>query len=312
MTFDLPTPVPHPDGVEESLRFAEVTSPDGTRLVGWTNDVDGPPVLVCNGLGTPAYAWPALLTPDAGVRAIGWHHRGLGGSERPADPRAVTVDDFVTDAIATMDAFGVERAVVAGWSIGVNTMFELALRHPDRVAGLFAVAGVPGDTFASLFGAAPLPRSVRRAAGRTIAKGLSAAARPLAALQRGYDINETVGKVLTHTGFMLPSDDLAGLRRGVGVFLDMPLDWYMHVAHTASLHLGSELSTLDVPTYFLAGKYDIIARASDQRAAAAAIPDAVYDELPGSHFLTMEKPAEVHRRLLDFVAQVEAAESVSE
>ena len=41
-----------------------------------------------------------------------------------------------------------------GWSMGVNTMFELAFRHPERVSGLFAVAGVPGDTFATML--APL------------------------------------------------------------------------------------------------------------------------------------------------------------
>ena len=45
-----------------------------------------------------------------------------------------------------LTAPGVDRCVVAGWSFGVNTAFELALRHPERVSGLFAVAGVPGGT----------------------------------------------------------------------------------------------------------------------------------------------------------------------
>lgn len=304
MTFALPTPVPHPEGIEESLRFHEVVSGDGTRLAGWTNDVEGPTVLVCNGLGVPAYAWPALLTPDCGVHAIGWHQRGLGGSERPLDPTRVGIDDFVADALATMDAFGVEQCVVAGWSIGVNTMFELALRHPERVSGLFAVAGVPGDTFGSLGGALPLPRPVRRALGRTVARTLGEIARPLAWMQRPYDIPPAVGQLLTHSGFMLPSDDLAGLRRGVGQFMDMPLDWYMRMAVRASQHLGRPLTDIDIPTAFLAGRYDVLARAAHQREAAAAIPHAEYDELPGSHFLTMEKPTAVHDRLLTFLEQV--------
>ena len=42
---------------------------------------------------------------------------------------------------------GVAACPVAGWSIGVNTMFELAVTHPQRVTGLFALAGVPGETF---------------------------------------------------------------------------------------------------------------------------------------------------------------------
>ena len=42
-----------------------------------------------------------------------------------------------------MDHFGVDRAVLMGSSMGVDTAFELALRQPERVTGIFAVAGVP-------------------------------------------------------------------------------------------------------------------------------------------------------------------------
>ena len=49
-----------------------------------------------------------------------------------------------------MDDAGIDACVLMGWSMGVNTMFELAVTHPERVTGLFAVGGVPGDTFASM------------------------------------------------------------------------------------------------------------------------------------------------------------------
>ena len=62
-----------------------------------------------------------------------------------------------------MDHFGLDRPVLAGWSMGVNTVFELALRQPERVAGLFAVAGVPGDTFSTMLAPLYVPRA-RRAA----------------------------------------------------------------------------------------------------------------------------------------------------
>ncbi|MDT4961373.1 MAG: 3-oxoadipate enol-lactonase, partial [Pseudonocardiales bacterium] len=35
----------------ESLRYYDVRSADGTKLQAWTNDADGPTVLLCNGLG---------------------------------------------------------------------------------------------------------------------------------------------------------------------------------------------------------------------------------------------------------------------
>ena len=124
-----------------ALRFHDVTSADGTRLRAWTNDGDGPTVLLCNGLGTNPHAWPALLRRDCGVRVVSWNHRGTGGSDRPADPDRIGVEAFVEDAIAVLDDAGVDRCVVAGWSFGVNTAFELAVLAPERVSGLFAVAG---------------------------------------------------------------------------------------------------------------------------------------------------------------------------
>src|SRR3954451_23730582 len=91
-----------------ALRYYDVTSADGTRLRAWTNDVEGPTVLLCNGLGTNPFAWPALLDPSCGVRVISWNHRGTGGSDRPADPEAVGVESFVDDAIAVLDDAGVD------------------------------------------------------------------------------------------------------------------------------------------------------------------------------------------------------------
>ncbi len=119
--------------------------------------------MLCNGLGTSAWAWPALLSPDCEVRVVSWNHRGTGGSDRPADPQRVGIEEFVEDALSVMDHYGVDRAVLMGWSMGVNTMFELAVRSPERVTGLFAVAGVPGDTFATMLGPLRLPHSAARA-----------------------------------------------------------------------------------------------------------------------------------------------------
>jgi hypothetical protein len=54
--------LPTPSG-RESLRFYDVVSADGTRLRAWTNDADGPTVLLCNGLGTSPYAWRPCSAP---------------------------------------------------------------------------------------------------------------------------------------------------------------------------------------------------------------------------------------------------------
>jgi len=143
-----------------------VRSADGTEIRAWCNDGTGIPVLLCNGLGAPPEAWPGLVARDSGYRVVTWSHRGLGGSDRPADPARVRVEDHVDDARAVLDAFGLETATVVGWSLGVNVAFELALEDAARVDGVLAVAGVPGGSYSSLFATYGVPRPLRARMGR--------------------------------------------------------------------------------------------------------------------------------------------------
>ena len=143
----------------------EVRGADGTSIRAWCNDGEGPPVLLCNGLGAPAAAWPRLIARGSGYRVISWDYRGLGGSQRPADRERLRVEHHAADARAVLDAFGVPSATLVGWSLGVNVAFELALEDPARVAGVLAVAGVPGGSFSSLYAPLGVPRPLRTRIG---------------------------------------------------------------------------------------------------------------------------------------------------
>ncbi|MCW2761382.1 MAG: alpha/beta hydrolase fold protein [Marmoricola sp.] len=284
-----------------ALRYYTVTSRDGTELQAWTNDVAGPTVLLCNGLGTSPYVWPALLDPDCGVRVISWNHRGTGFSERPTDTGHVGIDAFAEDALAVMDDAGVDACVLMGWSMGVNTMFEVAVTHPERVTGLFAVGGVPGDTFASMGAPILIPRLLRKPITVNVARALKLAGKPLTQVAKRLTVGQLTYELLTHTGFMLPTPDPLMTRRAIKEFLTTPIDWYMHLALHSSLHLRVSLRNIDVPTSFVAGKYDILASSYDMSTAADRIPGAAYQELRATHFMSMEKPDEVHEALLDLL-----------
>ena len=292
----------------ETPAFRDILSDDGTHLRAWTNDpdglIDGPTVVLCNGLGTNAWCWPALLDPDCGVRIVSWNHRGVGGSERPVDPSHVEIQHFVQDGLSVMDHFGIDRATLMGWSMGVNTMFELASRHPERVDGLFAVAGVPGDTFATMLGPLHVPHAVARAVTVSLTRVLAVAGKALSPVARRLPIGPRTIAVLSHSGFMLPVRDPVLAAVGVKEFLTTPLDWYFHLALSTSRHARVRLSTIGVPAMFVAGTYDVLAGARDMATAAARMDDADYVELRGSHFLQMEHPEIVHQLLLDFVERV--------
>lgn len=286
------------------LRFYGVTSQDGTLLRAWTNDAVGPAVLLCNGLGTNPYAWPALLDQRCGVRVISWNHRGVGGSERPVDREAVGVDSFVEDALAVLDDAGIDSCPVAGWSIGVNTAFELAYRHPERVTGLFAVAGVPGGTFASMLAPLLIPRIVRRPLTINIARGLRQVGKVVSPVTTRLPIGVTTARLLRHSGFITRAADNTVVRQAVREFMSTDIDWYMHLAVAASKHMRVSLSGIKVPTAFVAGRYDVLASTKDMATASQRITDATYVELPGSHFIQMEHPDLVHAELLAWLERI--------
>ena len=293
---------------ELEVFFYTVESADGTRLRAWTNDpdcrIDGPTVLLCNGLGTNAWSSPALLRPDCGVRVISWNHRGVGGSDRPADPDRVGIEEFVEDALAVMTEAGLERATLMGWSMGVNTMFELAVRHPERVNGLFAVAGVPGDTFRTMLGPLRLPHPVARLITVNGSRALKLGGRLITPVTTRLPIGRRAIWLLGHSGFMLPPayPDLAA--RSIKEFLSTPIDWYFHLALKTSEHARVSLSAIDVPTAFVAGKWDILAGSRDMRTAAERVKDATYVELNGTHFIAMEQPQRIHDLLVEFLERI--------
>ena len=292
-----------------SLGFSDLLSDDGTHLRAWTNDpegaIDGPTVVLCNGLGTNPWTWPALLDPDCGVRVVSWNHRGTGGSDRPADPSHVEIQHFVQDALSVMDHYGIDQAVLMGWSMGVNTMFELAVHHPERVKGLFAVAGVPGDTFATMLGPMFVPRFVARSLTVGFSTVLKYAGKAITPVSSRLPIGPRAIAVISHSGFMFPVADRELAVRAVKEFLTTPIDWYFHLALSTSRHARVSLSKVQVPARFVAGSYDVLAGNRYMASAAERLEQGEYVKLRGTHFIAMEQPEQVHQLLLEFLESVD-------
>ncbi len=274
-----------------------MTGSDGTRLRAWCNDGEGEPVLLCNGLGTPPEAWPRIIAPGSGYRVLSWYQRGLGGSERPADPARVRVEDHAEDARAVLDAFDLPSATLVGWSLGVNVAFEVALEAPDRVDAVLAVAGVPGGTFSSMFAPYLVPRRLRAPLGR-FGSGLLPVLGPLLPLVAGtlppwYD-------ALLPAAFRGPAEELVHPSALFAVLRDFSRHdwrWYRHLALGLAEHEPLDVSKVACPVTFLAGRYDGLVDVADMRAAAQAVPGARLRELPGTHFLPLQYPRSMAEEL---------------
>jgi pimeloyl-ACP methyl ester carboxylesterase/predicted glycosyltransferase len=75
-------------------------------------------------------------------RCITYDARGNGKSDRPESVAAYSLDNLVADALAVMDATGVEQAVILGLSYGGYVTSVLAAYHPDRVKAAVLVGTV--------------------------------------------------------------------------------------------------------------------------------------------------------------------------
>jgi pimeloyl-ACP methyl ester carboxylesterase len=235
---------------------------------------------------------------------VSWNHRGTGGSDRPRDRSRVAIEQFVEDALSVMDHYGVDRSVLMGWSMGVNTMFELTVRHPERVTGLFAVAGVPGDTFSTMLGPLQLPRLAAKTLTVNLARVLKLGGKALTPVARRLPVGPRGISFLSHTGFMfhIPDPELAAV--AIKEFLTTPVDWYMHLGVHTARHPRVSLRDIKVPVVLVAATYDILAGARHMATAAERLADATYVELHGTHFIQMEQPERVHQLLRDFLHRV--------
>jgi pimeloyl-ACP methyl ester carboxylesterase len=115
----------------------EVATDDGVTLSGQASGV-GPAIVLLHGLtATRRYVVMGSRTLEReGHRVVSYDARGHGRSTAAPEPGAYGYDRLARDLEAVLNALGLERAILAGASMGAHTALRFALRHPERVAAL--------------------------------------------------------------------------------------------------------------------------------------------------------------------------------
>lgn len=98
---------------------------------------DGPAILFSHGFLMDHTMFDAQVEALAGqYRCIRWDERGFGDTVTDGP---FTYWDSAADAMAVLDACGVEQAVLVGMSQGGFLSIRAALAHPQRVRGLVLI-----------------------------------------------------------------------------------------------------------------------------------------------------------------------------
>jgi 3-oxoadipate enol-lactonase len=120
------------------------TARHGDVEIHWlrAGDRAGTPVLLVMGLSGSHRDWYRLIPHLADCDVVLLDNRGTGMSS--AVGGLLTMDDMARDAVAVLDAAGLETAHVHGTSMGGMIAQHLALTHRDRVRSLVLSATTPG------------------------------------------------------------------------------------------------------------------------------------------------------------------------
>ena len=241
----------------------------------------GPPVLLLHGFTGSSASWDEVrrwLAKDMQVVTVDLP--GHGRSPAPADPGFYALPR-VADAIArALDNMGIERVVVAGYSMGGRLALRLALAHPARCSALVLESTSPGI-------ASPDERAARRRSDAELAdlierEGIEAfvdrwETLPLWASQQSLPPEDRLRQRrirLSHS----PAG-LANSLRGAGAGEDPPV--------------LDRLGELTMPVLLLAGALDA-PYVEHANAMAARIPDALVHVEPGAgHAVHLERPRRV-------------------
>jgi pimeloyl-ACP methyl ester carboxylesterase len=242
-------------------RHAEI---GGARIwfAEWGSRSAGTPVLLLHGgFGNSNYFGrliPVLVAH--GYRVIAMDSRGHGRSTRSDAP--LTYDLMAQDVLGLLDRLSISQVYLVGWSDGGIIGLDLAMTHPDRLAGVFAF-GANADVSGLKDGAEKTP---------VFAAYLARTAQEYRALSptppQWAEFSAAVNKM-----------------------------WETLPAFTRS-----ELASITVPTTIADGEFDEAIKLTHDEYMAQAIPGAHLVILPRvSHFAMLQDPAAFNAAVLRFL-----------
>jgi pimeloyl-ACP methyl ester carboxylesterase len=274
---------------------------------------DDPALLLVMGLGTQMIGWPdgfCAALAARGLHVIRYDNRDVGRSThlrqhrpptikqlllRDRSAAAYSLADMADDGIGLLDRLGIERAHVAGASMGGMIAQTMAARHPDRVLSLASIMSNTGHRWKGMPGLRVYPIFMRRPADN-----------------REGAVESTVStfRLIGSPGFPFEEDELRRVaqlsyERGYN-----PAGTARQLA--AILAAGDrtpELRRITAPTVVIHGTRDRMVRPSGGRETAKAIPGSRLVEIDG---MGHDLPPGVWGRIIDaVVSNIERADASS-
>jgi pimeloyl-ACP methyl ester carboxylesterase len=232
-------------------------------------DPGAPTLLLVNGLGSQCLnydvAWCRLFCEE-GFHVVRYDNRDVGLSTK-LDGTDYALTDMANDAIAVLDAMGVDRAHVMGCSMGGMIVQRLALDHSDRLLSLTSVMSRTGEP----------------GYGDSSEEALAFLLAPPAPSRAAY-IERQVSALHVYGSKPEWLDDDAIRARAAAAYDRCFCPEGVGRQMKAVMHDGSRaagLADLDLPALVIHGSRDTLINPSGGRHTAEVIPGARYVQIDG-------------------------------
>lgn len=248
----------------------------------------GEPVVLIHGLACGKRMWfQQLRALRRRFRVIAYDQRGHGETSAPAEAKAYSPEQLVRDLSGVLDALGIARAAIVGFSLGGGPALGLAASAPQRVSRLIlADVGAGADT---------------------MWKSQWLAQRWSGLIDRG-DIDELVCDMLRSEFFKRYAgrnrrrrDYMAGLIRATPMVGLRYVLTEILAKRKSLFRMTTALRALKVPTLILVGRQDHVCRVP-AHLLADNIPEARLEWIEDAgHMAPLENPAAFNARVAAFL-----------
>ena len=256
---------------------------------------DGPPVLFLHEFAGDWRSWePQIRHLSRQYRCVVFNARGYPPSDVPAEDAKYSQDRARLDAIAVMDALGLERAHVVGHSMGAYTALHMGIRNRNRVRSIVA-AGCG-------WGSDPEKRAESARLAQEIARmfrddGIDAAARAYADFPMRWPHRAKDPRGWAEFARLLAEHSAEGSALTMlNVQMKRPTLWDME----------AELKRLDVPVLVIVGDEDEPCLDGSVMMKRTIPSCALYVVPRAGHTINSEEPAAFNAALMEMFAAVDA------
>jgi pimeloyl-ACP methyl ester carboxylesterase len=237
---------------------------DGARIWYATYGSGSPVILLHGGLGHSGnWGYQVGTLVSAGHRVVLIDSRGHGRSTR--DLRPFVYELMASDVLAVMDALHLQKAAVVGWSDGACIALILAMKTPERIAGVF------------FFGCNMDPTGTK-----AITQPNPILARCLARHAQDY------------AHLSATPDQFEAFAKAVGQMME-----------TQPNYSARDMADIHVPVAIVQSEHDEFIKPEHAEYLARSIPGAELIVLPGvSHFAPLQRPGQFNSVMRAFLGKV--------